>query len=146
MADTILDRQTEVKAGKKTYKVASARLATIIIASEIISTIGVKMEKEPDNVIYETFNKARHYKVIGDVIAVFILGPKCDNLLNKLLRKRQRVAREIMHELSPSQAQDLLTNIIARSEIGDFFGLSVFLSETNYLKPTRETETTASGQ
>lgn len=156
--DAILQRPETVTAGGRTYRIAPPSTATLILVSETVSELpDVKIDKE--NFFMESLAKAEHFRAIGEIAATLVLGAKAIRedeggagpLRRRLFRrrtKRERLARELMEDLTPAELNRLVAAILQGMEIGDFFAITTFLSEINLLKPTRKVETgaTASGQ
>ncbi|MEG2281741.1 MAG: hypothetical protein RSB93_00770, partial [Rikenellaceae bacterium] len=81
VADTILQEPQEVEVGGVKYSVAPPTTATLIRVSELVSEMPhIKMTSK--NILYEVLNVAKDCRVIGDIIAVLILGDK-----NRIERK-----------------------------------------------------------
>ncbi|MEG2121974.1 MAG: hypothetical protein RRZ64_07960, partial [Rikenellaceae bacterium] len=114
------------------------------------------------NILYEVLNVAKDCRVIGDIIAVLILGDKNRierkivakyNFLGMSFCKREvvfdrqaKLAEELLQNTSPKELNTLAIQLLMNMEISDFFGLSTSLIEVNLIKPTRGVEKTiASG-
>lgn len=168
VADVVLERETEsITLDGTTYRIAPPTLATLIMTSELISTMP-DINPDSENPLEEVLGNARHCRQLGKIAAVLILGAKrvSENrqvpvhqhkrgVLTRLFRRRHnrtiaevdRFAEIILHEVRPSVLQQILMRRLVDMEIGDFFGLTTSLSAANHLKPTREVEkATASGE
>ena len=155
MADAIFQRQKEVTIGEKTYRYPRPSMATLIMASEEISKLpNVKID-EKGNVIIEVLKSARHYRRIGKIIAIMLIGAKRlqpSNFLHNLRTRRymRRLTNKILTDLTPGEVRALVVSLLKQVECADFFAVTTFLSGINITKPTREveskTKTTASGQ
>lgn len=161
VASAILEKNIgEIEIDGTTYKIGAPSIATLILASEIISTLPTidKANIAPKDITYSVLQHARYFKPLGELAAVLILGAKGLNeevveetekrCLFGLIRRKKRIARtidrkaelaeKILTHVSPSV---LLKTIIARLnqlEVGDFFLITTSLSEANLLKPTKE--------
>lgn len=156
-ASTILQAPVEVVLGGKTYKVAPPSIATLILASEIVSQLP-QIKLNPEKVIEESLAVAKDFSLLGDIAAVFILGARKANekvkrtIIQRILRRPQETAlislsRELLHNATPRELHAAIAQILMKMQLGDFFGLTTFLTEINLLRPTKvETEATASGQ
>lgn len=156
-ASTILQTPVEVVLGGKTYVVAPPSIATLILASEIISQLpSIKLNKE--RIIEDSLAVAKDFALLGDLAAVFILGARKASERGKRtfrqwLRRAPRqlvrttLASELLNEATPHELHAAIAQILMKMQLGDFFGLTTFLTEINLLRPTKvETEAIASGQ
>lgn len=170
VAETILQRPVEVKVGEKTYTTAPPSVATLILVSEAVSRLP-HFTLDPENVVGESLSIAKDCQALGEIVAILLLGAK--NLTRRvkteqtvekrfffgLIRRKKTVevekiidckaelAQELLENLRPSELQGLTATLLQRMELGDFFGLTTFLSEINLLRQTKVgTEATAFGQ
>lgn len=170
VADTILQKEVEVKVGGKKYKAAPASTATLILASEAVSRLP-EINLDPEKVVEESLSVARECRPLGDIAAILILGAK--NLtetvkarqtvekrrlwglvkwteeieVEQVIDRKAELAKQILEDLSPRALNLLVAQLLQKMELGDFFGLTTFLTEINLMRPTKvETKTTASGQ
>lgn len=160
VAETILEQPFEIKVGKKSYQVASASTATLILVSEAISQLP-HIALDTEKVVEETLSVAKDCRVLGDIAAILILGSK--NITEKkkvpqikekrylcgLIRrpytveiettvdKKAELARELLEEVSPRELNLIVSQILSRMQIADFFGLTTFLTELNLLHPRK---------
>lgn len=141
------------------YDIAPPTLATLIRVSEIVSTLPVvdATKIEPKDRMYSALQNARHYKAIGEIIGVLILGAK-NTTGTKMIdvknhgffgrfRKRKRVestynrAAElgdaIMNNIRPSLIYELILKLLQQNEITTFFAITTSLSAANIIKPTK---------
>lgn len=75
VAETILEQPFEVKVGEKSYQVASASTATLILVSEAISQLP-HIALDTEKVVEETLSVAKDCRILGDIAAILILGAK----------------------------------------------------------------------
>ena len=152
VSDTILQKPYSIQIGQETYEVAPPSIATLILASELISQLP-KVELDKSLVTFESLRIAKDCKVLGDIVATLILGAEnitteatvVQKSLFGLVRTRKKVtidnravlSDKILKQISPSKVNALTLKIINRMEIGDFFGLTASLIEINLLKPTK---------
>ena len=160
VAETVLEKPFEVKVGAKTYQVAPASTATLILVSEVISQLP-KVTLDTERVIEETLSNAKDCRVLGDIAAILILGAK--NITEKrtapqirekrylwglirrpymdeievIIDKKAELARELLEEVTPRQLNMIVSDILAKMQIADFFGLTTFLTELNLLHPRK---------
>lgn len=155
VSDAILQKSYSIQIGQEVYKVAPPSIATLILASELISQLP-KVELDKSMVTFESLRIAKDCKILGDIVATLILGAENitteANVVQKslfgLIQKKKKVtidnrailSDKILKQLSPSKVNDLTLKIINRMEIGDFFGLTASLIEINLLKPTKTGE------
>lgn len=167
-AQTILQQPEEIKVGAKTYTVAPPSVATLILVSGAVSRLPhIKLDEE--RVLEETLSVAKDCAELGDIAATLILGAKHVNDIEErrvTQRKRRlwglfhtksttveyetkmdRLKRELLEELTPRELYNLIARTLQKMQVGDFFGLTTFLTAINLMRPTKvETEATASGQ
>lgn len=160
VADAILQKDiASIDINGETYNIAPPSIATLILISEIISTLPI-VDKgiEKTQRIYSVLQNARHFRKVGDIVAILILGAKglfetkrvevTKKYLFGLIKvkKYQDVRVNKMKELStlilenvrPSVLWDMVIRRLNAHEIGDFFSITTSLSEANILKATRE--------
>lgn len=168
VAQTILQKPEEMVIGGKTYTIAPPSVATLILASEIIAQLP-QIQLDPEKVVEETLSIAKDCRVLGDLLATLILGAKhINDKVERLERQRKRhlwglfyttrtitinetakeaLSRELLENITPRDLNNSVAKIINMMQVGDFFGLTTFLTEINLMRPTKvETEPTASGQ
>lgn len=73
VSDTILQKPYSIQIGQETYEVAPPSIATLILASELISQLP-KVELDKSLVTFESLRIAKDCKVLGDIVATLILG------------------------------------------------------------------------
>jgi hypothetical protein len=170
VAETILQQKKKIAVGDEIYEVAPPSLATLILASEAISMIPGNVPSDirrsvldnvklnPDVEVRETLCMAKDYRILGDIIAILILGAKNLKGTRKITKKRfggiikeERVevvdnkailSEKILHELSPEQVNDLLSELLNHLRTGFFLSTSIFLTEINIIQKTRKKEKT----
>ena len=168
VADTILQKATEIKIGDKTYEAAPPSIATLILVSEAVSRLP-HLKLNDKDIVRECLSVAKDCRMLGEIAAILILGARKANEmvvkvnmgkkrclwgLFKLKRDKKihtdhktELAKEILENLSPSQMHLLITQLLSGLDLGDFFALTTFLTETNLMRQTKvDTETTAFGQ
>lgn len=151
VTSTILDKETGVKVSKTMYKVSSPSIATLIEVSRLIAKLPF-IDGNAENFFAEALRNAKDCEVLGDIAATLILGYKPKSRFRNLfyITKRELKYRKLKVEIlnmSPKDLNKLISNLLAKMEISDFFGLTISLSEVNLLKPSKEMgETIASGQ
>jgi hypothetical protein len=152
-ADTILQRESSVEIAGETYHVSPPSVATLILVSELIAQVPhVNPVSTLEEKMMEAIKTARHCHVLGSIAATLILGAR-DVLRrrNSILPWRRnpvkRLSAHILMHQSPRELSHLISLILSRMEIKDFFELTSSLSEVSITKPTKEeVKTTTSGQ
>lgn len=167
-AKTILQEPEVVHIGSKTYTVAPPSIATLILVSEAVSRLPHEA-LDKDKVIEETLSVAKHCRELGDVAAILILGAKHIHDKTERQEKRKKrhlwglfhttktvtvvesakdkLARELLEDATPRDLHNGIAQMLLQMQVGDFFGLTTFLTEINLIRPTKvETAPTASGQ
>lgn len=169
VAATILERNIgTIEVDGITYEIAPPSMATLILISEIISTLPIVEKVADGDRIYSALHYAKDFKQLGDIAAVLILGAK--NLTEKreriiekrrcfgLFRSRKKVvetidrraelAKSILLNVRPSLLYDVIIARLKQNEITTFFAITTSLNAANILKPTKAevvNSTTASG-
>lgn len=159
VAETILQQPAEIHIGKKTFYAAPPSVATLILVSEAVSRLP---ELSNDNIMGETLTKAKDCRPLGEIVATYILGAKAVNDTVEVKRKMQRrylfglikrtttvkqtvsrkdaLADEVLETLTPKELNLLTAQILQQMQIGDFFGLTTFLTGVNLTRPTKVVE------
>lgn len=162
VADTILQKSKTVEIGGETYEVAPPSTATLILVSKEVAMLPpIEVNKETD-ILTETLRIAKDCSFLGDIIAILILGANRITEKKRVVKKRffglikdvsditvnrqKELADLLLRHKSPKELNELTAHLLSGMEIGDFFGLTTSLIEINLTKPTKEVETTASGQ
>jgi hypothetical protein len=161
VSKTILQQQEKIVVGGEIYEVSPPSTATLIFASEAISQLPfVKLDS--DNIVYECMYVAKDCRVLGDIIAILMLGAKRLTETKKIVQKRffglsshlvettvdnkAILAKKLLEDLEPKDLHELMAKLLKSMQLSDFFGLTASLIEINLLRKTREAEMTASGQ
>lgn len=160
VADAILERKIgSVEIEGKTYDIAPPTLATLILVSEMVSTLPV-VERVPNNqIVNSVLHYAKDYRKLGDICAVLILGAK--NLTQEVeethtrrilglfkrrymakrtIDRKAELSRLITENMRPSVVFNIIVKRLQDMEVGSFFSITTSLSEANILKPTKEVE------
>lgn len=159
VAAVILERSVgSIDIDGETFNIAPPSLATLILVSEIISTLPIVEEvKHKDDRIYSALHYAKDFKAIGEIAAVLILGAK--NLTEKkerviekrclfgLIRRRKTItetidrkaqlAEAILKNVRPSIIYNVIIERLKQNEIATFFAITTSLNAANILKPTK---------
>lgn len=173
VADAILQHRSSIEVDGKAYEIASPTPATLILISSLISTLP-RIEKNPKDILQEVLRVAKDYSIIGEIAAILILGAKrveekCivetdEFIIEKVFSwrklKYKSVAKKrikevlekdaLSHALLYNCSIDVISKIIATRlkdmQVSSFFAVTTSLYEVNLISPTKEVETTASGQ
>ena len=169
VAATILQQPIEVNIGSDVYNVAPPSVATLILASEAAARMP-QISLDENKIIDEALAVARYCRPIGEFAAILILGAKglkgvmeveeeqtrCVFGVRYGKRKvkrqveydaKQELAARLLEELTPRELYQLIARLLQQMQIGDFFGVTTFLTEINLLRPTKvDDKTTASGR
>lgn len=170
VSDTILQKPIEVSVGDRKYTAAPASTATLILVSETISLLP-HAKLDPERLVEDSLSIAKDCRPLGEIAAILLLGAK--NLketvkvrqkvekrrlfglvkvtetieIERVIDRKAELATELLDDLSPRELNNLVVSLLQKMELGDFFGLTTFLTEINLLRPTKvENETTASGR
>lgn len=157
VAAAILERTTaNIEIEGQEYKVAPPTLATLILVSEIVSTLPIVEDTDNNDLrTYSVLHHARNFKALGDIAAILILGAKAikeeEQQVTKprhwysFLRRKKRamsrretLAKVILDNVSPKDLFEIIIKRLKENEVGFFFLITTSLSEANLLKPTKE--------
>lgn len=155
VSNTILQKPIDsVRIGEKEYTIPAPTLATIIRVSELVSQCPVMpVDGDPSalkdsDIIYYSLHFAKEYHVLGEVLAVMILGAKvCDEPVTKRngLLGIHRVTKsrkawlgdEILNSIRPTELLKLLIRLVQSLDIAPFFAVTTSLNAINLLRPTK---------
>lgn len=158
VAQAILQQPTQITVGGKEYTAAPPSTATLILVSEAVSRLPhTKLNAE--NVVGESLSVAQDCKALGDIAAILLIGAKDINetvitchteeksclwglihykrTITHTETRKAAVARELLESLRPSELNALIARLLQGMELGDFFGLTTFLTEINLLRQTK---------
>ena len=163
VAEAVLQQPMEVAVGKSTYLVAPPSVATLILASEAVSRLPAGAMDE-QRVLEETLAKAEYCRPLGEVAAILILGAKglTETVkvkekqrrrylfglfhltrtveVERIVNRKEQLADDLLENLTPSELNLLISQILRRMQIADFFGLTTVLTGANLLRPTKVEE------
>lgn len=174
VADAILQRPSSYLTIKGVaYAIAPPTPATLILISELVSTLPEMDTSDGNNILHEVLHKAKDAGVIGKIVATLILGAKRILQCNTVKIKRKKAVKRfhwmkmrkvtayvtyeeevkevdyladlVMQNCSCHVLYNVVIKRLADMQIGDFFGLTTSLSGANLLKSTKEVGGTASG-
>lgn len=160
VASAVLEKATDsIEIGGEVYPLGDPCMATLILVSELISTMPVVEKVPKEQIVYSVLHHAKDFKGIGELCAVLILGAghlteEREIIENKrflgifrrkvrkkvVIDKKTALAREINLNLRPSVIFDCIIKRLQDMEVAHFFSIITSLSEANILKPTREVE------
>jgi len=158
VATAILEKAIDsIEIEGKTYDIAPPSVATLILISELVSTLPVVERVPKEQVVYSVLHNAKDFAALGDICAILILGAKNlteqreeveeQTFLHFFKRKRKVVktidrkaelARYILENMRPTTIFNIIVKRLQDMEVGDFFAITTSLSEANILKPTKE--------
>ena len=168
VAQTILQQPEEITIGGKTYTIAPPSVATLILVSGWISRLP-NIILDENKIMEESLFIAKDCVELGDIAATLILGAKLVNdfvesrhterkrhlwglfstkhTVVKYETKKERLSRELLEDTTPRNLHNIVAQALLKMQVGDFFGLTTFLTGINLMRPTKVgTEVTASGQ
>ena len=160
VASAILEKATDsIEIGGEVYRLGDPCMATLILASELISTMPVVEKAPKERIVYSVLHHAKDFKSLGELCAILVLGAgnlteereivEYERFLGVFRRKVVRrvvvdrkaaLAREISLNVRPSVVFDCIIARLQDMEVAHFFSIITSLSEANILKPTREVE------
>ena len=145
-ANAILETPEIVNIKGKRYHVAPPTTATLIRISALISKMPkIKLE---GNVLETTLANAQDCEVLGEIAATLICGqskpePETESVLKKIFKyktQKQKLTESILHQLSPKELNVIISNLLSRLEIADFFAITTSLIDINLIRATRGVE------
>lgn len=168
VSDAILQKTSDVIViDGVEYPIASPTPATIILISELVSTMPT-VKRDTKSILHEVLSTAKDLSVIGNIAVALILGAKRIKEKRLVEVKRETgtrkwswrkfrfvastkattqsrletdyLAERIMDEVSPEALLKIVSKRLGLMQIGDFFELTASLSEANQLKRTKEAE------
>lgn len=149
-AGAILEKPKEVIIGGVTYQVAPPSTATLILVSELVSQlpkvephtfVNKQTGKIEVDVLSTVLEMAKDCKVIGEIVAILIIGAKELSKPFQFKNKVKKLSGQLLMDISPKALSDMTLDLLTGMETGDFFGLTTFLIEINLTKTTREVVT-----
>lgn len=134
------------------YTIAPPSIGTLILVSEIVSTLPIVEKVSKEEVTNSVLHNAKYFKALGDIAAVLILGAKglTEIKIKRRFRyipfihttetidKKAQLSKAIIENIRPTLFFDIIVRRLQDMEIGSFFAITTSLSEANLLKPTRE--------
>lgn len=162
-ADTILQKEVEVKAGGKTYTIARPTLATLIEVSRYTSRLPKATEINTEDWLPYILSCAKDFgTLLSDIAAVLILGAGNISIVKKKVLKSkflwfkrfeeteasnvEELSRELRNNASCSEINEIVNAGLSYQGIGFFLSSIISLSAANVMERTKnETEAIASG-
>ena len=156
VADTIMQRPSEVRLGGKVYRVAPPSIGTLILVSDMISRLPEETPTRKGREKEDILAVAKDFELVPEILAALILGAKEINYTGKNFlvakhreRKYNRLVGKLRDTASPEEVAEVIIPMLDSLQLKDFFVVTTFLQGINLTKPTKvetETEATASGQ
>lgn len=158
VASAILEKKIgNIEIDGRVYDIAPPSTATLILVSEIVSTLPIVEKVPKDKILYSALHFAKDYRPLGEICAILILGANHlveereipqGRILGIIPRKPKKIKVDVKSELSekllnhirPSVLYDCVIQRLNDMEIASFFVITTSLSEANILKPTKEVE------
>lgn len=154
-SETILQAPEIIEIAGKKYQAPPPTTATLIKVSELIAKFPKINTNSEQQIIEFVLANAWKCGTIGRIAATLVLGEtkttrEKNSLLYRIFNFRKdadELAEIILTRKTPREINQLITTMLSRLEIADFFALTTSLTEINILKATKEVEkeTTASG-
>ena len=156
VASAILEKPIgSIEIDGRVYNIAPPSTATLILISEIVSTLPVVEKVPKEKILYSALHFAKDYKPLGEMAAILILGANHlteereipqRRILGLFPRKpkkelvdvKSELAEKLMNNISPSVLYECVIQRLQDMGIADFFVITTSLSEANILKPTKE--------
>lgn len=148
-ADAILQRAESYTLGGHRYTAPVPTLATLIEVSALVSTLP-RINDKADNIMHESLRIAKDSRGLARVVATLLVGMRGSHkgMIHRWHSRRRirKATTRLLDDTSIAELRETAILLLTRMQVGDFFGLIAFLSETNLTKATNATETTPSGQ
>lgn len=162
VGDAVLQRPKEIDINGRRFIVAPPSISTLILASEAISQLP-QVNLDSRKIIEEVLFVAKDCRVLGDIVAVLILGAKglketvttrkkrffglFSKTVTETVDRKAELSAWLLEELDAVRLNKLVRDLLKEFDIGDFFGTTTFLIGVNLLRSTKVVEeTTAFGQ
>lgn len=170
VAQAVLQQPTTIQVGDRFIEAAPPTIATLILASAAVSELPQQVLNDKQ-IVEESLFIAKDCSVLGDVVAILLLGAKgVKETIKKPVKRRKKgfmgllgfthtieqeetidrkaeLSKYLLENVSPSHLRSIMFQLLNKMQLGDFFGLTTFLIDLNLLRPTKvETTTTAFGQ
>lgn len=152
-ADTLLQNPVAITIGDEKMMVSKPTLGTLAEASKYIALLPDLEKTDWEQSISYSFANAERCSVIGDVLAILILGRKiaAEEVTVKtggfwkwkrteVKTRREILAKRILDECSCEDIMEILTEVISINKLAFFLKITAFLRETNLLRKTRKSE------
>lgn len=152
-ADCILQNPVTISIGNEKMKVSKPTLGTLIEASKYIGKLPELGTLNVEQAIPYAMATAEKCALVGDIIAILILGRKeaekpVDCKFRRffgLFRRKVRTQREVLAEkiletCSSKEIMGMYLALIDLQKIAFFLRLTTSLNETNLLRRTRNAE------
>lgn len=152
VAAAILEKATDsIEISGEVYPLGDPCIATLILISELISTMPVVENVPKEQRVYYALHYAKDFKSIGELCAILVLG--ADNLteereiteykrvwgvfkrkvIHKItIDKKAVLAREISLHVRPSTILNCIIERLQDMEVGHFFSIITSLSEVTF--------------
>ncbi len=160
VASAILEKKVgSIEIEGNVYEIAPPSIATLILISELVSTLPIVENVAKDKIVYSVLHHAKNFKALGDIAAILILGAKNirqeveitkekrilglfpkRSTIKVIVDKQAELSQLILENISPSVLFDIIVKRLNDMEVSHFFAITTSLSEANILKPTKEVE------
>ena len=161
VASAILEKSVgSIEIEGKVYEIASPSIATLILVSEIVSTLPIVERVPKEHIVYSALHYAKDYVALGEIAAVLILGAKnvyiereeiiekkyLGGLYRRKIAQKRKInqvkelAALILNNVGAKELFEIVISRLNQMEITNFFAITTSLSEANILKPTKGVE------
>lgn len=151
-ADAILQRNTTLKIGTRSYQVAAPTIATLILASERIAKMKFDEPREEESQLEYGLRNARKATLVPEVLAILILGEKRafapETWTTKVARflhlepktALQQLTNTLATQHTPKELMDAYIEVLSRMDVESFFAISTFLRRVNVIAPKKKVD------
>ena len=126
--------------GGRRYAVGKPSVATVIMVSELISSL--PLPEEGVSLMGFVLGRGKDMRVLGKIGAVLILGAKAvregsGGWFSRWRRPPvERLSDSLLEEWSPGELLQLVTDRLGQLDLGSFFALTTSLGSANVLRRT----------
>lgn len=135
VSETLLQESRTISIGSRKFEVKSPTLATLVKVSGLISSIPSHSAdgQTPIDIISQSLSAAKDLSVIADIMAIMICGvKKTPSIMHSMRIARTR--SYILHNMSPSEINVKLVELLTMLEVSLFFSTITFLNGVNLIK------------
>lgn len=145
-SEAVLQTAKKININGKEYHFPKPTVATIIMVSELASSLPCDIREEED-ILHHVLATAKDMQPLGRIVAVLLLGAKqvqAEEKKSRYLRflgyknKVEELANKMLTELSPKELAEVVASALETLDIAFFFGTITSLTRVNVIAPTKK--------